>query len=486
MKKLVLLFVLFAFLFSCSKKESDIKDLTPKKNNNTTAANTGEVQFQPQMIDLVNGNVNARLEAADAATILVTIEDDKGVVVKNKVSIKLTNFNGSYISQPLVLKDGIYKLKEFLVLDAASNVLYATPLTGSALAGVVTTPLPMTFTVINQKLSTVIPQVVSTLTKTAGNFGYLTFNFAVVETLDFNLAIFAFNKTTVAYDLVTSDVTLKNGTIEMYKGTFPANIEAISIKDEKAGTYTLTVAKTGYKTYTGTYTYADLKAGFDDPINVILEEEIAPLTTFTDPRDGKVYKIVTIGSQIWMAENLAYLPQVDEEINSTPYGDVPTESKYYIYGQLPIIGTTESDQVLNAKNTLNYQTYGTLYNLHSSKNACPSGWHLPSNLEWLLLLNYLGGEDVAQNKLKEAGTIHWASPNTGATNESGFTALPGGGGLRAGMIIPDKMTGAWWLSDGFNVSSGTVKMLLLNHVNSINIIVDFQAQQLGSVRCIKD
>ena len=304
MKKLVLLFALFATLLSCSKKESDIKDLSPKKNNTPAVATTGKVQFQPQMIDLVSGNVNARLEAAAAATILVTIEDDKGVVVKNKASIKLTNFNGSYISQPLVLKDGIYKLKEFLVLDAASNVLYATPLAGSALASVVTTPLPMTFTVINQKLSTIIPQVVSTLTKTAGNFGYLTFNFAVIETLDFNLAVFAFNKTTVAYDLVTSDVTLNNGTTEIYKGTFPANIEAISIKDKKTGTYTLEVAKTGYTTYTNTYTYADLKAAFDDPINVILEElkEICG-DNIDNNNDGKVDEDCVLESIIVTPDN---------------------------------------------------------------------------------------------------------------------------------------------------------------------------------------
>lgn len=478
MKKLVLLFVFFATLLSCSKKESDIKDLTPKKNNNPAVASTGEVQFQPEMIDFVNGNVNARLEAVAASTILVTIEDDKGVVVKNKVSIKLSNFNGSYISQPLVLKDGVYKLKEFLVLDAASNVLYATPLTGSALASVVTTPLPMTFTVTNQKLSTVIPQVVSTLTKTAGSFGYLTFNFAVVETLDFNLAVFAFNKTTVAYDLVTSDVTLKNGTTEMYKGIFPANIQAISIKDEKAGTYTLTVSKTGYKTYTGTYTYADLKAAFDDPINVILEEATVA-TTVTDI-DGNVYPITTIGTQTWMGENL----RVEKYNDGTPIPLV-TDNAVWAANQpngtnLPMMAWYNNNKVTYTANK-----YGALYNFYAvdTKKLCPSGWHVPTNAEWDTMLDYLGGGVGAALKLKN--TSGWSSNGNG-TNEVNFRALPGGSREpNNGTFYNIGGYGYWWSS--LNESNNTVTIRDMNFSSSVVTYSSGSSRSTGfSVRCLRD
>jgi uncharacterized protein (TIGR02145 family) len=135
--------------------------------------------------------------------------------------------------------------------------------------------------------------------------------------------------------------------------------------------------------------------------------------SFTDSRDGIVYKTVTIGEQVWMAENLAYLPSV-----VGPATESYTDPYYYVYGY-------DGTSVATAKATTNYQTYGVLYNWPAALEACPDGWHLPSDGEWTTLTDYLGGISVAADKLKEAGTTHWPSPND-ATNESGFTALPGG------------------------------------------------------------
>ena len=137
-------------------------------------------------------------------------------------------------------------------------------------------------------------------------------------------------------------------------------------------------------------------------------------SSFTDPRDGNVYKTVTIGNQVWMAENLKYLPWVAEPGQSSS-----TSSYYYVYGYT---GTS----VPAAKATSNYSTYGVLYNWNAACTSCPWGWHLPSDAEWTHLTDYLGGQSVAGGKLKETGTSHWNSPNIGATNETGFTALPGG------------------------------------------------------------
>ena len=135
---------------------------------------------------------------------------------------------------------------------------------------------------------------------------------------------------------------------------------------------------------------------------------------FTDSRDGNLYETVEIGTQCWMKQNLAYLPSVNP-----PSGGSQTLPYYYVYGYS---GTGVSE----ARATANYQTYGVLYNWTASLTACPQGWHLPSDSEWDVLVNYLGGDNVAGGKMKEAGTAHWNSPNTGATNESGFTGLPGG------------------------------------------------------------
>lgn len=137
--------------------------------------------------------------------------------------------------------------------------------------------------------------------------------------------------------------------------------------------------------------------------------------TYTDPRDSNVYKMVKIGSQTWMAENLRYLPSVvgpTKESNRTPY--------YYVYDY-------DGTNVDAAKASINYGIYGVLYNWRAAMKACPPGWHLPSNSEWKELTDFLGGESVAGSKLKETGTSHWDlwGFNDG-TNESGFTGLPGG------------------------------------------------------------
>src|SRR3989344_2199999 len=115
--------------------------------------------------------------------------------------------------------------------------------------------------------------------------------------------------------------------------------------------------------------------------------------TLTDFRDGKVYKTVKIGNQWWMSENLNY--QID---SSWCYNNDPN----------------------------NCDVYGRLYKWDDALNSCPTGWHLPDTNELNELANYLGGYSVAGGKMKEAGYEHWLPPNTGATNETGFSALPGG------------------------------------------------------------
>jgi uncharacterized protein (TIGR02145 family) len=147
--------------------------------------------------------------------------------------------------------------------------------------------------------------------------------------------------------------------------------------------------------------------------------------TFVDSRDGHVYKMVKIGTQTWMAENLAYLPAVNPGSSTSEISP-----NYYVFGY-------DGNSVNEAKIKPNYTTYGVLYNWEAAKTACPSGWHLPSDEEWKILEKNQGMSDSDANndsgrssgnvggKLKEAGTIHWIT-NSGANNSSGFTALPGG------------------------------------------------------------
>jgi uncharacterized protein (TIGR02145 family) len=197
-------------------------------------------------------------------------------------------------------------------------------------------------------------------------------------------------------------------------------------------------------------------------------------STFTDPRDGKVYQTVVIGNQEWMAENLAYLPSVNMVADGS---EDALGYYYYVYGY-------DGTNVAEAKATDNYATYGVLYNWTAAMNACPDGWHLPSDAEWTELTDYLGGESVAGGKLKETGTTHWASPNTGATNETGFTALPGGYRTNNGTFGVIGYLGHWWSATEYN---DTYAWYRLMYYNNSNVYRSYYYKEVGfSVRCLRD
>jgi uncharacterized protein (TIGR02145 family) len=214
---------------------------------------------------------------------------------------------------------------------------------------------------------------------------------------------------------------------------------------------------------------------------------ISPGNTFTDSRDGNVYQTVTIGNQVWMAENLKYLPEVvgpGTGSNSTPH--------YYVHGY-------DGSVVADAMTTANYDTYGVLYNwpaaMASSESSstnpsgeqgiCPAGWHLPSDAEWTELTDYLGGD--AAGKLKESGNAHWTeNTDTQATNETGFTALPGGNRDPNGNFYWINDYGFWWSStiDNDETNNAFSRMIAYNS-NDVNI--RSRVKDLAySVRCVKD
>ena len=190
-----------------------------------------------------------------------------------------------------------------------------------------------------------------------------------------------------------------------------------------------------------------------------------------DSRDGNLYSYKTIGTQVWMTENLAYLPSVV----GTDTGS-ETEPYYYVYDY-------EGTSVNDAKATPHYFTYGVLYNWPAALTACPEGWHLPSDAEWTTLTTYLGELSVAGGKMKEAGFSHWTSPNTGATNESGFTALPGGYRNGDGPFGGVGFSGYWW---GSKLPTKYAWFRTLNYTLS-SVARDRVSKAFGfSVRCLRD
>jgi len=217
-----------------------------------------------------------------------------------------------------------------------------------------------------------------------------------------------------------------------------------------------------------------------------LEEKGLLNNGFTDPRDNNHYNVVKIGNQIWMVENLKYLPSV-----VGPGTGSQTTPHYYVYGY-------NGTNVTDAKATANYNTYGVLYNWPAAMNGaassttnpsgvqgvCPTGWHVPSDAEWTELTDYLGGTSDAGGKLKETGTTHWNSPNTGATNETGFTALPGGYRSSSGTFSNIGNYGYWWSATEYSTDYAWYRFMYYDFSDVIRYSL---SKELGfSVRCLRD
>jgi uncharacterized protein (TIGR02145 family) len=190
--------------------------------------------------------------------------------------------------------------------------------------------------------------------------------------------------------------------------------------------------------------------------------------------DGNVYNVVTIGTQDWLVENL----KVTHYRNGDPIPNVTLDTEWELLSD---------GAYCNYDNSLaNGTVYGRLYNWYAatdSRNIAPEGWHVPSDDEWDILVTHLGGVYDAGAKLKEIGTSHWKDPNSGATNESGFTALPAGLRNWAGGFEYIIWGCGFWSTD-FAGDDATVQLL---DYNTTDVYAAQENHRSGrSIRCIRD
>ncbi len=161
-----------------------------------------------------------------------------------------------------------------------------------------------------------------------------------------------------------------------------------------------------------------------------------------DLRDNQVYKVVRIGEQWWMQENLDIGTRIDGLEGATDNGIIEKYCAHDITGNCDVYGGLyQWDEVMNYHQS-------DVGNPGTTRGICPCGWHLPTEFEWVELVDYLGGEYVAGGKMKDTTTTHWFSPNFGATNESGFTGLPGGYRLSSGYNLLGYFGKFWSASSG--------------------------------------
>lgn len=197
--------------------------------------------------------------------------------------------------------------------------------------------------------------------------------------------------------------------------------------------------------------------------------------SLTPPPSAVFLPTIVIGFQQWMAKNLdvafyrngEVIPQVTDP---TEWAALTTGAWCY-YNNDSTRGTS----------------YGKLYNwyaVNDSRGLAPVGWHIPSDAEWTVLGNRLGGSSVAGGKMKEAGVLHWASPNTGGNNNSGWAGLPGGNRYLSGLFSSVTGTGIWWSATENLTTNAWNRTLFYTDGSLINNV---GPKYYGfSVRCLRD
>ena len=244
----------------------------------------------------------------------------------------------------------------------------------------------------------------------------------------------------------TMEVVLQNGTVESHSISDIQNVNFISASQHSCGATNVHNPNLSYGSMTD--------------------------------QQGNVYKTIVIGNQEWMAENL--------KTNIYRNGEsIATNLTYleWLNSAITQIGAW----TFYFNNSQYDCPYGKLYNWYAvtdPRHVCPSGWHEPTDGEWTTLTDYLGGESVAGGKMKSTGLQYWISPNTDATNESGFSGLPGGSRFSFGEFSNIGLNGIWWSSSENTIAYAWDRSLNYDDANTVRFPPN--NTNGSSVRCLRD
>jgi len=223
----------------------------------------------------------------------------------------------------------------------------------------------------------------------------------------------------------------------------------------------------------------DSPIGPDNPLNGRTTAVFNPdksYGTVTDV-DGNIYKTIKIGEQIWMAENL----RVTHYRNGDEIPNIKDSTLWasQIQGAYCNYNNTEDLDTI--------ATFGRLYNWYTTQDTrglAPEGWRVANSVDWLILIEYLGGDTIASKHLKEAGTTHWDGPNN-ADNSSGFTAIPGGWRYRNKNFEKITYYSDYWTSSLYSEVSAPFLFLFTWNDNLVYKGYNYKVNGY-SIRCIKE
>lgn len=387
MKRNILLILILAWFFTSCQKEND---------NNQTSSGQVEFSFEQKTETYTKAG-----EVGTPAAIVLSVEDLNGNKIFNAKSIELLNMNGSFITKPVTLLAGNYKITSYMVVDGANNVMYTVPLEGSKYAYLVNDPLPVSFSVAHNGYAKLSPQVLSTNEHKPEDFGYPSFSMDTVNTFDFLVATFAYDETALSYKLIPATIEITYANFS-YSKNLPAATDTITLINTNAD-YIVTIGSQGYIDWTDTLTAAELKLYFSSndrgPLKVFLNKGCNCPPTVTDA-DGNVYRTKVFGNQCWMLENLKTTKYND----GTPIQNITWSSTWRYYSNEKKLGVYAWWKY----DTIN-KNLGAFYNYYTVKTGklAPKKWHVPSLDEWFALKSYIDLHGNSEFEMKTMGYLQF-------------------------------------------------------------------------------
>lgn len=242
------------------------------------------IGFESPGTDLNDG----RISADEKLSVVVTIENNLGEVILDQEILKLTKVKKEYVTKPISLVSGQYKLTDFLVINDIDEAIYMTPKENSPLAYLVEDPTPISINVISNETTKLIPMVITTERKSPKDFGYESFSFQYVETFDFLLAVFSFNYENSQYELTDANIQVLADGTEVLDSTLVAGTNQLTLPSNY-NEYELVIQKSGWEPYSSTHTEDDLLLHFSDedlgPLQIYLDEGLWEYTYGGSSRD---------------------------------------------------------------------------------------------------------------------------------------------------------------------------------------------------------
>lgn len=255
----------------------------------------------------------------------------------------------------------------------------------------------------------------------------------------------------------------------------PTKLDYKKIITEDKKEFSFIFSDTTDKTfYVRSYASNDLGTGYGNEVKINMNQNDTVNETVRDI-DGNEYQTIKIGNKVWMSENL----KTTHFNNGDPILQIADSASWH-YNEKPAYSYYDNNPDLQ-------KVYGNIYNGHAIRDyrkVCPLGWHVSTSEEWKALMNDLGSSNSSGGKMKEVGYEHWKAPNKGATNESGFNALPGGDRKVYGNFNGLSEYSIWWTS---TVGNNEANHIFILHYDIENVTASGANMPTGAyVRCVKD